>query len=89
LKRGHVALRTCLGCGGKFPKSRLFRFTMGPGGVAGGNGPGRGHYLCFNAGCLDKALERRGLSRLLGRMPDGEEVKRLRRDLLESGSSFI
>lgn len=88
MKRGHVPLRTCLGCGGKFPKRRLVRFTIGPDGPVAGNGPGRGHYLCRKAGCLDRALGRKGLSRLLGRVSGEEEIQRLRHELLEEGAPF-
>ena len=59
---------------------------MGPDGPVAGNGPGRGYYLCRRAGCLDKALGGRGLSRLLGRVPGEEEIERLRHRLLEAGA---
>lgn len=87
MTRGHVPLRTCLGCSGKFPKGTLFRFTLGAGGLQAGEGPGRGYYLCRKAACVEKGLTGRNLSRLLGRLPGEEEIGRLRKAALENGDS--
>lgn len=82
MKRGHVPKRTCSGCSRRLPKARLLRFTLGPEGLIPGDGPGRGHYVCSEPGCLDRVLGRRNLSRLLGRPLDEEEALRLREALL-------
>jgi predicted RNA-binding protein YlxR (DUF448 family) len=87
LKKGHVPYRTCLGCSGKFPKGELFRFTLGAGGPAGGDGPGRGYYVCRKAGCVEKGLSGRKLLRLSGRAPGEDEIGRLRQAALETGDS--
>jgi predicted RNA-binding protein YlxR (DUF448 family) len=77
-------LRTCRGCSGKFPKSALLRFTFGAGGPVAGRSPGRGHYVCSNAACLDKVLGLRYLSRIVGRTLGEEDTRRLRQALLET-----
>jgi hypothetical protein len=87
LRKGHVPLRTCLGCTRRFPKSDLLRLTLGADGPVAGSGPGRGYYVCRRAECLEKALSRRGLSRLLKRPVGEEEAARLKRTLLETESS--
>lgn len=83
MKRGHVPLRTCRGCSGKFPKSALLRFTFGTGGPVAGSSPGRGCYVCRKDACLDKVLGLRYLSRLAGRTLGEEDARRLRQALLE------
>ncbi len=78
-------MRTCLGCYRRFPKSGLFRFTLGREGPVAGQGAGRGYYICRNDGCFEKALGRRSLSRLLRRAVGAEEVEGFRRALRETG----
>jgi predicted RNA-binding protein YlxR (DUF448 family) len=75
LKRGHVAYRTCVGCLRSFPKAALLRFTDTADGVSVGSGTGRGYYLCRNLDCLRKALEKKNLSRRLGRAISAEDEK--------------
>jgi predicted RNA-binding protein YlxR (DUF448 family) len=84
MKRGHVPLRKCRGCSGSFPKSGLLRFTLGPGGPAAGDGPGRGYYVCTKAACLEKVLSGRSLSRLAGRRLSDGDAERLKRALRET-----
>ena len=84
MKRGHVPLRTCRGCSGKFPRRALLRFTLGPGGPAAGEGPGRGYYVCSKAACLDKVLDRRNLSRLAGRLMSERDAEQLKQALLDT-----
>jgi predicted RNA-binding protein YlxR (DUF448 family) len=83
LKRGHVPLRTCRGCLRRFPRDVLLRFTLGDAGLVAGSGPGRGYYICRNEACAARALDRRALSRLLGRPMSEGEAEALRRGLLE------
>jgi predicted RNA-binding protein YlxR (DUF448 family) len=83
LRRGHVPLRTCRGCSGRFPRGSLLRFTLGPEGVVAGDGPGRGYYVCRDPGCLGKVLSRRNLSRLFGRPLSEEDTVRVNEALLE------
>ena len=66
--RGHVPVRMCAGCGGRFAKGSLVRFTV----VMQGSGrtvvpdlcgsPGRGAYTCPNPDCLRKAIKKRTLT---------------------------
>ena len=91
MRRGHVPLRTCMGCSRRFPKGCLLRFTFGPEGVVTGDGPGRGYYVCRDSSCLGKALSGRNLLRLLGHSPGEGEAERvyeaLRKAMEDSGRS--
>ena len=78
MKRKHTPLRTCLGCGRIFPKSRLMRFVLTVEGAAVGDHQGRGYYLCPNAACVERALTRKNLNRILGRRLSPEDMARLR-----------
>lgn len=60
--------RTCAGCGAKAPKARLLRVCCKSGDVGideNGKAPGRGAYLCRDAGCASRARKRDALSRSL------------------------
>ncbi len=65
--RGHVPVRMCAGCGGRFAKGSLVRFTVfeqssGRTVVLDRSGsPGRGAYTCMNPDCLEKAIKKRTL----------------------------
>lgn len=70
--RGHVPQRTCVGCGGKFAKGLLVRFTVlerEPGGIvamdSSGSGEGRGVYVCSNPDCFDAAVKKNALVKRL------------------------
>lgn len=53
--------RTCLGCGAKRAPEALLRLICSPQEEVlldhSGRAPGRGAYICGNAGCLRKALK--------------------------------
>jgi predicted RNA-binding protein YlxR (DUF448 family) len=57
----HVPTRTCLGCRERRPKPELVRLGRGADGVvivdAGAVLPGRGAYVCAEAGCVERALK--------------------------------
>ena len=62
----------CSGCGSRFAKTALVRFTVRE--TAGGrllsldaaaDGGGRGGYVCRNLDCLERALSRKSLLRRL------------------------
>ncbi len=81
-KRGHIPLRTCVGCKRQFPKKELLRFTRSPEGELLFDErqrlPGRGGYLCRNPACFQEALRRNAFSRPL-RAPlriDKERIER-------------
>lgn len=73
-ERGHVPERMCAGCGGRFARKTLVRFTVtggkGNAGLvavdAGGKAGGRGAYVCRRLECFDAATgKRRSLQRRL------------------------
>ncbi len=61
--------RMCLGCRGRFEKSRLVRVGRSGSGVpfldASGTGGGRGAYVCAEAACMERGLTGKNLSRAL------------------------
>jgi predicted RNA-binding protein YlxR (DUF448 family) len=65
----HVPERTCCACGSKKPQSEMRRVASkagdGPQIDTSGKAPGRGAYLCFDAQCVEKALQRKALERAL------------------------
>ncbi len=68
--------RTCVGCGGEFPKQELVRIVRRPSGdVAAdptGKAPGRGVYICRKKECLDIARKKKLISRSLKtELPEG------------------
>jgi uncharacterized protein len=59
-------IRTCAGCGRKAPQAELLRFAAVNGGLRPGRTlPGRGVYTCNRLVCFERALARRGFSRVL------------------------
>ncbi len=68
--------RTCVGCGGEFPKNELLRIVRRPSGSVeidpSGTTPGRGVYLCRKRKCLESALKRKLLGKSLKtELPEG------------------
>ncbi len=61
--------RTCIGCGGEFPKNLLIRVVRKPSGEIEedrtGRAPGRGVYLCRKKDCVLKSRKKNLLSRSL------------------------
>ncbi|MDO9509049.1 MAG: YlxR family protein [Thermovirgaceae bacterium] len=61
--------RTCVGCGGEFPKNALTRIVRKPSGEVEadqtGRKPGRGVYICRKKDCVLRAKKRNLLSRSL------------------------
>ncbi len=64
-----VVERTCCACGAKRPQAEMKRIAATKGGEprvdSGCKGAGRGAYLCFDALCTLKALQRKSLERAL------------------------
>ena len=62
-----IPVRQCLGCRGHQPKPELIRVVRSPEGEVSldfkGKKPGRGAYVCPDAGCLAKARKSRALER--------------------------
>jgi predicted RNA-binding protein YlxR (DUF448 family) len=66
-KRGHIPIRTCIGCRRKRKKEEMIWLTQSPEGVVRVNQKkshqGRGFYLCQDPECLALAKKRnRGVS---------------------------
>ena len=61
-KRKHIPMRTCVGCGGKFPKRELVRIVRTLQGTVEvdptGKKPGRGAYLCPKEECWKQGLKK-------------------------------
>lgn len=64
-----IPIRQCLGCREHKPKNELIRVVRSPEGAVSldfrGKKPGRGAYVCPNAGCLAKVRKSRALERVL------------------------
>ena len=78
MRRGHIALRTCVVCGAKTDKKELVRVVRNQAGSvqvdATGKQPGRGAYLCHKQTCWDRALKKNRLGHTL-RGPISSEDK--------------
>ncbi len=76
--------RMCLGCRGRFEKSRLVRVGRSAEGVpfldAAGTGYGRGAYVCAEASCIERGLTGKNLSRAL-RLDGAADSLKMRRAL--------
>ncbi|WP_417915723.1 YlxR family protein [Candidatus Electronema sp. JC] len=68
MRRGHVPIRTCKGCGQKRPAAELIRLTLAEGGGlredSGRCLPGRGVWCCPGGACrLRLEKNKKGLRR--------------------------
>ncbi len=82
--RGHVPVRTCVGCGVRDAQRALVRFGGAEGRLAvrtRAGGPGRSAYLHRAAGCWDAFLRRKGPIRSLRMSPRPGERDRLVADI--------
>ncbi|MGI6656451.1 MAG: DUF448 domain-containing protein [Desulfobulbus sp.] len=60
MRRGHVAIRTCRGCGRKAARSELKRLVLVDDRLtedARGDAPGRGIYCCKDDGCRQRLMK--------------------------------
>ncbi len=78
MKKGHIPIRMCIGCSERAPKHTLLRFSIKDGQLVIGGLEGRGYYLCRNPECLEKAIKRKRLTRILGHIPSEQEIGALR-----------
>ncbi len=71
-QKGHIPVRTCIGCRKKRKKGEMIWLAHGPEGVilAEGRKPhqGRGFYLCADLQCLKMARGRKKAAEFLGTM---------------------
>lgn len=69
MKQKKIPQRRCNGCGAQKPKKELIRVVRSPEGEISldlhGKKPGRGAYVCPDAGCLQKARKSKRLERVL------------------------
>ena len=69
MKVKKIPQRTCIGCGEIHNKKEMVRIVRSPEGAVSldrsGKKPGRGAYVCPNAGCIEKALQSKSLERAL------------------------
>jgi len=67
--RGHIAMRSCVGCGERDDQARMVRLVRDPSGRllvdAKRSLPGRGAYLHRADACLSRFAKRRGMVRSL------------------------
>lgn len=69
MKPKKTPTRMCVGCREMKPKRELIRVVRAPDGTVSldpvGKKPGRGAYVCPDAGCLQRAIKQRQLERVL------------------------
>lgn len=69
MKVKKIPQRTCIGCGEIHNKKEMVRIVRSPEGAVSldrsGKKPGRGAYVCSNAGCIEKAFQSKSLERAL------------------------
>ena len=79
MKRGHVPIRTCIGCLQRRPQHDLLRLVLDSGRLRPMDSAGRGYYLCRDEACLEKARKRKSIGRDLHRGLSDSEVTEIRR----------
>ncbi|MFH1312263.1 MAG: YlxR family protein [Candidatus Eisenbacteria bacterium] len=67
MRKGHVPVRTCIGCHKRGPKQDLLRLVSTKDGLKIGDADGRGFYLCRDVECLVRAGKNNRMKRSLGR----------------------
>ncbi len=81
-----IPIRTCIGCSEAKPKKELIRIVKTAEGEVlidpTGKKNGRGAYICPNAGCLEKAIKTKRLSRAF-EMPIENELYELLKKQIE------
>ena len=89
-------MRTCIACGATSDKRELVRIVRTPGGDVvcdpRGKAPGRGAYLCKDAGCFEKAAKKRLLGKHLRASVGERDYRRLEEEfaaLLEDGQAAL
>jgi|YelNatPaOPRAMG01_1025707.scaffolds.fasta_scaffold01331_15 predicted RNA-binding protein YlxR (DUF448 family) len=83
-KKGHIPIRTCIGCGEKKPKREMIRIVRQEENIfidPTGKASGRGAYICVNLDCLDKALKKKALPYALKCSISSEEIENLKINL--------
>jgi predicted RNA-binding protein YlxR (DUF448 family) len=82
-----IGERTCAGCRARRHKPELIRFARTPSGSVAFDPSsalsGRGAYTCPKQECVERALKRGGLGRVLRTTITAEEASRLKREAVE------
>lgn len=86
-----IALRTCIGCRGIFPKKALLRFVchldLQLRSDETGKVPGRGAYVCESQSCVTKAFKsHKRINSLLRTNLSRESVMQFKQELLHTVS---
>ena len=83
-----IPMRQCIGCREMRPKKELIRVVRSPEGELSidfkGKKPGRGAYICPDAGCLKKAKKARALERTFEMQIPEELYGEMEKQLSES-----
>jgi predicted RNA-binding protein YlxR (DUF448 family) len=77
MRRGHIPVRTCVGCRRRRPKPEMIRLTAQGVELDGRAHPGRGLYLCLDPACVQKGLGRPDVRKRLGASCVEETMKLL------------
>ncbi|MGB9857983.1 MAG: RNase P modulator RnpM [Dictyoglomaceae bacterium] len=83
-KKGHIPIRTCIGCEEKKPKREMIRIVRQNENIfidSTGKASGRGAYICVNLDCLEKAIKKKALAYALRCSINPEILESLKRDL--------
>ncbi len=87
MKERKIPMRMCVGCREMKEKRSLIRVVRSPEGEISmdttGRKPGRGAYVCRDAGCLQKALKQKQLERAFS-CTLGEETHRALMEALKA-----
>ena len=82
-------MRKCVGCGESKEKAMLIRVIRDTNGEIHldptGRANGRGAYICREAGCLEKAIKKKGLERSLKVSVPEEALEQLKKELEVNG----
>jgi len=86
-----IPMRQCLGCREMKMKRELIRVVRSPEGEVSldykGKKPGRGAYVCPDAGCLKRAEKSKALSRAFGIPIPPEVVDALREEITAAAAA--
>jgi len=76
MRRGHVPLRTCLGCGRKGPQAEMLRFIVAGGTLVADQRftlAGRGIYCCNHTTCRERLAKSKKIRKWIDRAGRGTE----------------
>ena len=83
MKGKRLPVRTCIACRTERTKRELCRIVRGPDGIVldpTGRAAGRGAYLCYDAACMKKLVQKRLLNKTFSEPVSPEVYTRLEED---------